>query len=184
MVRSRRSRPFDTIDADLRLALAKVLGYLSLWFGDSRDADRTLNGDALGIVERPRREIPEAIEGVSTFVVARTGSSELVQRFDDFCQLLPTDPWELQELRPGEGGDGPNRRQACLSQGRPQRFANWKFLHRLRRVAQIGNEGRLGSRRNRGGSRDASAKQRLLERDDVVGRLRADRVNRSHLRGR
>ena len=60
------------VDADLRLALAKVLGYLSLRFGGSRDADRTFNGDALGIAERARREIPEAIEGVSTFVIAWT----------------------------------------------------------------------------------------------------------------
>ena len=52
------------VDADLRLALAKVLGNVFLWFRATRDADRTFNGDALGIAERARREIPEAIEGV------------------------------------------------------------------------------------------------------------------------
>ena len=130
--------------------LPKVFGDLPLRLGGARDADGTFDGDALGIAERARRELPEAIERVSTFVIARTVSSELVQRLDDFRQLLPADPWELQELGARQGGDGPNRGQARLSQAQSAA---------LRRVAASAPAPASRTDRERGAARLASGRR-------------------------
>ena len=89
------------VDADLRLALSEVVGDLSLRLGLAGDADGTLDGNALGIAERARGELPEAIERVGAFVLARAVRAELVERLDDLGQLLPADPGQLREARCG-----------------------------------------------------------------------------------
>ena len=172
------------VDADLRLALAEVVSDLSLRLGVAGDSDRALDRDALGITERPRCKIPQAIERVSAVVAAGAVRAELVERLDDVRQLLPADPWQLQQLGAGQRCHCADRRQIGLGERGAERVTEGELLHWLGRIAQIRNEGWLGSCRRGGGSGNTSPEQRLLERDDVVGGLGADRVDGAHLRGR
>ena len=150
MVRSRRSRPFDRSMLTCGWLLPKVLGDLSLRLGRAGDADGALDGDALGIAERARREIPEAIERVRAFVIARCrarGTGAALRR------RPPASSGRSREAPEARCGSARRRRQP--SAGRPEPSAersaspSGSFCTGSGESHEIRNEGRLGSRRQR-----------------------------------
>lgn len=109
--------------ADLRLALAERLGDGLLAFGLAQYAEATLHGGALGVAERARGEVPQAIERVCAGVGPFAAIAVTVQGLHDVRELPAADAADPQQLGATEGRHGADGGQTRLGQGRAERVA-------------------------------------------------------------
>jgi hypothetical protein len=163
----------------------EVLGDLALDLGLAGDADARSTCDALELGERARGELPQAVEGVRGPEVGGRGGAagaKLVQGLDHLGELLRPMPGTSRSSERVSEATAPTVGSLACSSAARTSARQRELCTGSGESHEVRDQRRVDA--DDGGDRGhATRAQGVLEGDDVVCGLGADRVDGAHLAG-